>query len=95
MGEDFGNRAADCDSRNCPSKTENIVVIGSEFEYALSGFQLKLMFMACGYATAAGVLTPPGWSAADRTTIAYVGKGYNRWELLNLDYLRSNLVFVT
>lgn len=91
MDENFGSRAADGDSTDCPAKTENIIVIGSEFEYVSSGFQLKLMFMACGYATAVGARTPPAWSVADRTSIAYVGKGYNRWELLNLDYLRDNL----
>lgn len=73
----------------CPCKTENIVIIGSEFEYELAGFQLKLMFLSCGYGVASGALMPPGWTAADRTTIGYVNKGYNRWELLNLDYLRD------
>lgn len=77
----------------CPknNKTENIVIIGSEFEYPRSGFQLKLMFMSCGYAVASGTLVPPGWTGADRTTIGYVRRGYNRWELLNLDYLRDAL----
>lgn len=74
-----------------PNKTENIIVIGSEHEYNLSGFQLKLMFMSCGYAVASGTLVPSGWTAADRTTIGYVRLGYNRWELLNLDYLRDTL----
>lgn len=73
------------------NKTENIIVIGSEFKYKLSGFQLKLMFMSCGYAVASGTLVPSGWTAADKTTIGYVRRGYNRWELLNLDYLRDTL----
>lgn len=79
------------ETSTCPCKTENIIIIGSEFEYKLSGFQLKLMFLSCGYAVAQGTLVPPGWTSADRLTIGYVDKGYNRWELLNLDYLRDQL----
>ncbi len=91
MTHPFGTAAADGDCAYCAAKTENIIIIGSEFEYVRAGFQLKLMFMSCGYGTAAGVRTPLGWSAADRITVGYVSKGYNRWELLNLDYLRDNL----
>ena len=91
MPQDFGSGDAEEDCATCPPKTENVVVIGSEFEYELAGFQLKLMFMACGWATAAGQRVPPGWTAADRTTVAYVREGYNRHELLNLDWLRDTL----
>ncbi len=91
MAEQFGRGEAGDDCAHCPPKTENIVIIGSEFEYERAGFQLKLMFLACGYATASGVRVPPGWTTADRTTIGYVNRGYNRWELLNLDYLKETL----
>ncbi|SFI47098.1 hypothetical protein [Jannaschia pohangensis] len=87
----FSSRAAaGADCADCPPKTENIIVIGSEFEYLRSGFQLKCMFLGCGYGVAQGTLRPPGYTRADRTTIAYVDKGYTRWELLNLDYLRDH-----
>ncbi len=36
-------------------------------------------------------LVSRGWGPADKTTIAYLPIGYNRWESLNLDNLRDNL----
>lgn len=87
--DNFAQGEAGADCTVCPPKTENIIIIGSEFEYVRAGFQLKMMFLSCGYATAGGTRNPPGWRPADRTTIGYVAKGYNRWELLNLDYLRD------
>ena len=91
MPQDFGSDDAEADCAICPDKTENIIVVGSEFEYVRAGFQLKLMFLSCGYGVASGALRPRGWGPADRTTIAYVPLGYNRSELLNVDYLRNNL----
>ncbi|WP_411892341.1 hypothetical protein [Yoonia sp. SDW83-1] len=91
MAQDFSTSDADDDCAHCPDKTENIIIVGSEFEYMRAGFQLKLMFLSCGYAVASGTLLPRGWGSADKTTIAYVPMGYNRWERLNLDYLRDNL----
>lgn len=79
------------DAATCPDKTENIIIIGSECEYTDSGFWLKCMFLACGFGVAQGRMPPPGWSRADRTSVLYVPYGYNRHELLALDYLRDRL----
>jgi hypothetical protein len=93
MAQDgFSARAnADDDCATCPDKTENIIIVGSEFEYTDAGFWLKCMFLACGFAVAQGRTPPPGWSTADRTTLLYVPLGYVRHELLALDWLRDNL----
>lgn len=73
----------------CPNKKENIIVIGSENHYR--SFWLKMMFMACGFSNAMGVRNPTAYTDADRTTIIYVDEGYERSELLVLDYLRDYL----
>jgi len=62
------------------NKTENIIVIGSEFLY--NSFWWKMIFMACGYAVAKGSIIPPGYSSnIDLTTVLIVDYGYSEVEL--------------
>ncbi|MDO5642722.1 MAG: hypothetical protein Q4G26_10115 [Paracoccus sp. (in: a-proteobacteria)] len=82
----MGRKAGDPAVR-CPEKKENIILIGSELEY--DSFWLKMMFMSCGIGVGRGLLSPPGYSAADKTTILYATAGYVRHELLAVEYVRT------
>jgi len=44
---------------SCPTKPENVIILGSENRYTDSGFWLKCMFLACGFGVAQGRIPPP------------------------------------
>ena len=83
------NKPVDEFSGQCPAKTENIIVIGSELSY--DSFWWKMMFMTPGVSTAMGSKVPPFWQLADKTTVLYVPTGYVKSELLSLEYLKDNM----
>lgn len=65
-----------------PPKTENILFIGSEFEY--QSFWLQMMFIGAAYRVGSvGALFRP----CDRLTIAYVDYGYSFLEKLSIEQL--------
>jgi|GEM_PF-1587943 len=62
------------------NKTENIIIIGSEFSY--NSFWWQMMFMACGYAVARAAIIPPGYSSdVNLTSMLVVSYGYSELEL--------------
>lgn len=69
---------------DCCIFRENIIFVGSELSY--DSFWLKMMFIACGFALADRGLH---FRKADRTTIAYVDKGYTKAEKLPLEMLKT------
>jgi len=74
-------------------KTENIIIIGSELQY--DSFWLKMMFMACGYAVAKGILAPPGYAyTADLVSILIIDYGYTDLEKERLIETKCNVVMI-
>lgn len=69
-------------------KTENIIFIGSEFEY--NNFWLKNMFIAAAYPF---VKNKSKFRECDKVTIAYVDYGYTRLEKLAIEGLKDEIKF--
>lgn len=69
-------------------KTENIIFIGSEFEY--NNFWLKNMFIAAAYPF---VKNRSRFRQCDKVTIAYVDYGYTRLEKLAIEGLKNEIEF--
>ena len=69
-------------------KTENIIFIGSEFEY--NNFWLKNMFIAAAYPF---IKNRKKFRACDKVTIAYVDYGYTRLEKLAIEGLKNEIEF--
>ncbi|SJN21286.1 hypothetical protein [Psychrobacter sp. JB385] len=71
-------------------KKENIIFIGSEFEY--NNFWLKNMFIAAAYPF---VKNRNKFRQCDKVTIAYVDYGYTRLEKLAIEGLKNEISFTT
>ncbi|WP_299185308.1 hypothetical protein [uncultured Psychrobacter sp.] len=69
-------------------KTENIIFIGSEFEY--NNFWLKNMFIAAAYPF---IKNRNKFRECDKVTIAYVDYGYTRLEKLAIEGLKNEIKF--
>lgn len=69
-------------------KTENIIFIGSEFEY--NNFWLKNMFIAAAYPF---IKNRSKFRECDKVTIAYVDYGYTRLEKLAIEGLKNEIDF--
>ena len=69
-------------------KTENIIFIGSEFEY--NNFWLKNMFIAAAYPF---IKNRNKFRECDKVTIAYVDYGYTRIEKLAIEGLKNEIKF--
>lgn len=69
-------------------KTENIVFIGSEYDY--DSFWLKNMFIASAYPF---IKDRKKFRACDKVTIAYVDYGYTRLEKLAIEGLKEEINF--
>ena len=69
-------------------KTENIIFIGSEFEY--NNFWLKNMFIAAAYPF---IKNKSKFRECDKVTIAYVDYGYTRLEKLAIEGLKDEIKF--
>lgn len=69
-------------------KTENIIFIGSEFEY--NNFWLKNMFIAAAYPF---IKNKSKFRECDKVTIAYVDYGYTRLEKLAIEGLKNEIKF--
>ncbi len=69
-------------------KTENIIFIGSEFEY--NSFWLKNMFIASAYPF---IKDRGKFRTCDKVTIAYVDYGYTRLEKLAIEGLKNEIDF--
>lgn len=68
-------------------KTENLLFVGSEMWY--DSFWLKMMFIGAAFVGARHMRT------ADKQTLAYVDKGYTRWEKLAIESLAAKRGFST
>lgn len=69
-------------------KTENIIFIGSEFEY--NNFWLKNMFIAAAYPF---IKNRNNFRECDKVTVAYVDYGYTRLEKLAIEGLKNEIKF--